>query len=140
MDAEALLPPTNSIEIPKKLLEEHPTGGKTPLPHALHLAYEVIHREKLKHPKDAFLLVLITDGKANISLSGAPAMEETKKLARQLRGLNINTLVLDTEIHTPMIDFGCLPELSKIMGGRYIDIEDLQAPEVVARIAELRER
>jgi hypothetical protein len=39
-----------------------------------------------------------------------------------------------------MIDFGCLPELSKILGGRYIDIEDLRAPEVVARIAELRER
>ncbi|MDD2900969.1 MAG: putative cobaltochelatase [Syntrophales bacterium] len=137
--AELALPFTNSVETARKCLEHLPTGGKTPLPHALHLAYEVITREKLKHPQDAFLLVLITDGQANISLGDAPAIEETKKLARQLRTLNINTLVLDTEVHSPMIDFGCLPELSKIMGGQYCDIEDLQASEVVARIAEIRE-
>jgi len=139
LSAELALPFTNSVETARQHLEHLPTGGKTPLPHALSLAYETINQEKLKHPKDAFLLILITDGKANISLSGAPAMEETKKLAAKLRGLNINTLVLDTEAHTPMIDFGCLPELSKILGGRYLDIEDLQAPELVARIAELRQ-
>ena len=136
--AELALPFTNSVETARKCLEHLPTGGKTPLPHALHLAYEVISREKLKHPKDAFLLVLITDGQANISLGAGPAIVETKKLAAQLRSLNINTLVLDTEVHTPMIDFGCLPELSKIMGGQYCDIEDLQAAEVVARIEEVR--
>jgi magnesium chelatase subunit D len=138
-NAELALPFTNSVETARKCLEHLPTGGKTPLPHALSLAFETINQEKLKHPKDAFLLVLITDGKANISLTGAPAMVETKKLAAKLRSLNINTLVLDTEVHTPMIDFGCLPELSKILGGRYIDIEDLRAPELVARIAELRQ-
>jgi magnesium chelatase subunit D len=136
--AELALPFTNSIDTARKCLEHLPTGGKTPLPHALSLAYELINQEKLKHPRDAFLLVLITDGKANISLGPGPAIVETKKLAAQLRTLNINTLVLDTEVHTPMIDFGCLPELSKILGGRYIDIEDLQAPEVVARIEEVR--
>jgi magnesium chelatase subunit D len=136
--AELALPFTNSIETARKCLEHLPTGGKTPLPHALHLAYEVIHQEKLKHPKDAFLLVLITDGKANISLGKGPAIMETKKLAAQLRTLNINALVLDTEVHTPMIDFGCLPELSKILGGQYCDIVDLRAPEVVARIQELK--
>jgi magnesium chelatase subunit D len=137
-NAELALPFTNSVETARKCLEHLPTGGKTPLPHALNLAFEVISKEKLKHPKDAFLLVLITDGKANISLAGAPAMEETKKLALKLRSLNLNTLVLDTEVHTPMIDFGCLPELSQILGGRYCDIQDLRAPEVVARIAEMR--
>jgi magnesium chelatase subunit D len=136
--AELALPFTNSIETARKCLEHLPTGGKTPLPHALHLAYEVLSQEKLKHTKDAFLLVLITDGKANISLGPGPAIVETKKLAAQLRSLNINALVLDTEVHTPMIDFGCLPELSKILGGRYIDIEDLQAPDVVAKIEEVR--
>jgi len=136
--AELALPFTNSVETARKCLEHLPTGGKTPLPHALHLAYEVIHQEKLKHPKDAFLLVLITDGKANISLGPAPAIVETKKLAVQLRGLNINALVLDTEVHTPMIDFGCLPELTKTLGGQYLSIQSLQASDVVARIAEVR--
>lgn len=138
LKAELVLPFTNSVETAKKCLEHLPTGGKTPLPHALSLAHDVLNREKLKHPRDAFLLVLITDGQANISLGPGPAIVETKKLAAQLRTLNLNTLVLDTEVHTPMIDFGCLPELSKIMGGQYCDIEDLQASEVVAKIAELK--
>ncbi len=136
--AELALPFTNSVETARKCLEHLPTGGKTPLPHALHLAYEAISKEKLKHPRDAFLLVLITDGQANISLGQGPAIVETKKLAAQLRTLNINALVLDTEVHTPVIDFGCLPELSKILGGRYCDIQELRAPEVVARIEEVR--
>lgn len=137
-NAELALPFTNSVETARKCLEHLPTGGKTPLPHALHLAYEVITQEKLKHPQDAYLMVLITDGKANISLAGGTAIEETKKLALMLRSLNINTLILDTEIHTPMIDFGCLPELSKMMGGQYLAIQDLRAPEVVAKIEAVR--
>jgi len=136
--AELALPFTNSVETARKCLEHLPTGGKTPLPHALHLAYEAIKNEKLKHPRDAFLLVLITDGKANISLGSGPAIVETKKLALKLRSLNINSLVLDTEIVTPMIDFGCLPELSKTLGGQYLSIQNLRAQEVVARIEEVR--
>jgi magnesium chelatase subunit D len=136
--AELALPFTNSVETARKCLEHLPTGGKTPLPHALHLAFEVIKNEKLKHPKDAFLLVLITDGKANISLGRGPAILETKKLAGRLRSLDIRTMVLDTEIVTPMIDFGCLPELSKTLGGQYLSIQNLRADEVVARIGEAR--
>jgi magnesium chelatase subunit D len=135
-EARLALPFTRSVEMAQRYLAHLPTGGKTPLPHALALAREVLCQEKARHPKDAFLLVLITDGRANISLAPAgKPMAEVKALAVQLRGLGINALVLDTERFAPCLDLGCLPELSQILGGQYHSVQSLRAPEVVARIA-----
>jgi magnesium chelatase subunit D len=135
-EARLALPFTHSVDIAQRYLSNLPTGGKTPLPHALYLAREVLRQEKAQHPKDAFLLVLITDGRANISLGkGRPPMAEVKELAGQLRDLKINALVLDTERFAPCLDLGCLPELSQILGGQYHSVQSLRAPEVVARIS-----
>jgi len=133
--AQLVLPFTNSIEQARKYLEELPTGGKTPLPHALQLAYELLHTEKARHPRDAFLLVLISDGKANVSMGHNAAITEAKELAGKLRELNITSLVLDTD--TGLLNLGCLSELSDILKGRYYRLEELQASEVVARIEDL---
>lgn len=64
-------------------------------------------------------------------------MAEVKELAGQLGALSINALVLDTEHFAPCLDLGCLPELSRILGGQYHSVASLRAPEVVARIASL---
>lgn len=63
--ADLALPFTHSIEQAQKCLEELATWGRTPLPRTLQLAHEVIQRENFKHIQDAFLLVLIFDGKAD---------------------------------------------------------------------------
>jgi magnesium chelatase subunit D len=135
-EARLALPFTHSVEIAQRYLAHLPTGGKTPLPHALALAHDILKKEKAKHLRDAFLMVLITDGRANISLArqGQP-MAEVKELAAQIRELQINALVLDTERFAPCLDLGCLPELSQILGGQYHSVQSLRAPEVVARIA-----
>jgi magnesium chelatase subunit D len=137
-EARVALPFTHSVEMAQRCLTHLPTGGKTPLPHALHLAREMLQKEKTRHPRDAFLLVLITDGRANLSLrkAGKP-MEEVKELAGHIGALKINALVIDTERFAPCLDLGCLPELSRILGGRYHSMASLRAPEVVARIASL---
>jgi magnesium chelatase subunit D len=136
--AKLALPFTHSVEMAQRHLAHLPTGGKTPLPHALHLAKELLQKEKARHPKDAFLLVLITDGRANLPLgAGRPPMAEVKELAGQIGALGINALVLDTERFAPCLDLGCLPELSRILGGQYHSVASLRAPEVVARIASL---
>ena len=62
-------------------------------------------------------------------------MEEVKELAAQLGSLGINALVLDTERFAPCLDLGCLPDLSRILGGQYHSVQSLRAPEVVARIS-----
>jgi magnesium chelatase subunit D len=136
--AHVALPFTHSVEMAQRYLTHLPTGGKTPLPHALNLAREMLQKEKTRHPRDAFLLVLITDGRANLSLGqGKSPMEEVKELAGHIGALHINALVLDTERFAPCLDLGCLPELSRILGGQYHSVASLRAPEVVARIASL---
>ena len=67
----------------------------------------IVEKERAKYPKDAFLLVLITDGKANVSLSGKSAMTEFKELAVQVRTLGINSLILNTEQYWH--EASCLP-------------------------------
>jgi magnesium chelatase subunit D len=136
--ARVALPFTHSVEMAQRYLTHLPTGGKTPLPHALNLARELLQKEKARHPRDAFLLVLITDGRANLSLGqGLSPMAEVKELAAQIGALKINALVLDTERFAPCLDLGCLPELSRILGGQYHSVASLRAPEVVARVASL---
>ena len=133
-EAQLVLPFTHSIDQARKALEELPTGGKTPLPQALHLAYEILHKEKGLHPHDAFLLVLISDGKTNVGMGMGSALEETKEMAAQLKGLGVATLVLDTEMGA--LNLSCLPELAGLMGAKYYKVQELRAPEVVARVAE----
>ncbi|WP_034388011.1 VWA domain-containing protein [Deinococcus sp. YIM 77859] len=67
-----------------------PTGGRTPLAHALRLAADVLAGE----PKAQ--LVLFTDGRANVPLTpGGDAWAEALQMARALRG--VPALVVDTE-------------------------------------------
>jgi magnesium chelatase subunit D len=130
------LPFTHSIETAQRYLRDLPTGGKTPLPHGLAMAVDLINRERAKHPKDAFLLVLITDGKANVSLTGKPPMTEARTLATQIKTLGVNSLVLSTERFAPCLDVGGLPEISQMMGASYYTIEKLRARDLVTRIGE----
>ena len=129
-----MLPFTHSIEMAQRYLRDLPTGGKTPLPHGLAWSLP-IKKEPAIHPQDAFLLVLITDGKANVSLTGkvVPCLK-VKELAAQVRSLGINSLVLNTERYWH--EASCLPEISQIMGASYYTIEKLKARELVARIGE----
>ncbi|MCX5891056.1 MAG: magnesium chelatase subunit D family protein [Deltaproteobacteria bacterium] len=133
-EARLTLPFTHSVEMAQRHLTLLPTGGKTPLPHALKLALEVLKQEKVRHPQDVFLLVLVTDGRANISLGARGPMAEVKELSAQIKTLGVNSLILDTEAFAPCLDLGCLPELSRIMGGSYHSLTSIRAPEMVARV------
>ena len=133
--ATLALPFTNSIDLAQKHLASLPTGGKTPLPAALALAHELIQREKARHPHDAFFLILISDGKANIPLAGGNPVAEAKELAARLRDLGVQALILDTERYWH--EEGCLVALSRILNCRKHTLASLRAAEVVARIGEL---
>jgi magnesium chelatase subunit D len=134
-EAHLALPFTHSVEQAQQCLEELPTGGKTPLPQALQLAHEILQKQKARHPQDAFLLVLISDGKANISLGGGAAVEEAKELAARLKDLKIASLILDTE--AGFLNLSCLPDLAARLGAKYYKIQELRSPEVVARVEDL---
>jgi magnesium chelatase subunit D len=93
--SEILLPPTNNIDVAEKALRELPTGGKTPLPHALLTALNLVKSEKERSPNAINpFIVLITDGKANVSLSGR-IREEIIEICRKIRENNIPLTLID---------------------------------------------
>ncbi|MBW1740956.1 MAG: putative cobaltochelatase [Deltaproteobacteria bacterium] len=129
--AEVLLPPTNSIELTYKLLEELPTGGKTPLCHGISLGYQIIQSYFRKDPNIYPLLVLISDGKANVSQYGGEPLSEAMEVAEEIKDdPRVNKVVIDVE-KPGLISFGLAHQLSVRMGAKYFRIEDLKADTLV---------
>nr|HDO81037.1 VWA domain-containing protein [Candidatus Bathyarchaeota archaeon] len=95
--AQVVLPPTSNLDLAVRLLGELPTGGKTPLSSALLQAVELIRKQRLSKRELKPIVVLITDGRANVPLSpGSNVRVELERLSRALRELEASTLVVDT--------------------------------------------
>ncbi|MBC7129681.1 VWA domain-containing protein, partial [Candidatus Bathyarchaeota archaeon] len=134
--AELVLPPTRSVELAQKCLSGLPTGGRTPLAHGLRLGLETI-RSYLSRDKDVVpLLVLVSDGRANVSLYGGDPVEEAKRLAEEIRMVGINSIVIDAE--RSFISFGLLEDIASKMGGKYLRLEELDATAIASAVRDLR--
>jgi magnesium chelatase subunit D len=132
VEARVLLPPTRSVTVAEEALRTLPTGGRTPLPHALQLAAQLLTRAD--YPADLQpLLVLLSDGKANVPLAGGgDANQQTQQLAGQLRTQNIPTLVLDTD--TSYLRLGKAAELATALGAQYLPLDELSAASLTSAI------
>lgn len=130
--AELLLPPTSSVELAQKHLQEMPTGGKTPLSHGLMKGYETIQAELRRDPDTCPFMVLISDGRANVSMNGESPFQETISIASLFRDQGIQSAVIDTE--SSMIKFGLAQEVSNALGARYLALEDLKADSIIKAV------
>jgi len=127
--AELILPPTSSVELARKYLQNMPTGGKTPLPHGLMKGYEVIQSELRRDPDAYPFFILISDGRANVCLHGNSAMEETLEIASHIKAEGIHSTVIDTEVGA--IRFGFARQISDALGARHLKLEDLRSDSIV---------
>ena len=129
--AQLHLAPTRSVERAEQGLRDLPTGGRTPLPHALELALETL----VKHPGDAMppLLVLLTDGKANVALAtGGDPWRETLALAGLLAERGVPALVIDTE--TGYLKLGRATQLAQALGAQCLTLDQLSSENLVLTI------
>lgn len=141
--AELLLPPTASVDLAQLFLQELPTGGRTPLSRGLYLALEVLETERLKDRDVLPLVVLLSDGRANVGLDGSagagPALEEGKALAAVFQEKRLPSVVIDTELD--FIKLELARPLAEAMGARYLKLDDLQANNLADAVRrELGER
>jgi magnesium chelatase subunit D len=95
--AIVVLPPTNSVELAQRALGELPVGGKTPLSAGLQAAYEVIMREVKQHPDLMPLMVLLTDGAGNVSMTSRPPQEEAYLVADRFPEADVRSVVINME-------------------------------------------
>lgn len=116
--AEVLLPPTRSLTRAKRALLDLPGGGGTPLALGLNAARECAEGVISKGRSAA--LVILTDGRANITAEGMPgraqANEDAKSAAKAIYARGIDSLVVDISARPG-------PEgaaLANAMGGRFL--------------------
>jgi magnesium chelatase subunit D len=121
--ATLLLPLTNSIELAQKYLQTMPTGGKTPLSRGLMLGYEVLERARKRDPEVIPLMVLLTDGQANVAMGDLPPQAESYALADFVSTQSIRSVVIDTE--HPIFERGLARQLAQHLKGHYHRLDDL---------------
>lgn len=127
-EARLVLPPTSSVELAQKALKDIPVGGKTPLSGGLLLAYRVLTKEMRLHPEVMPLMILLTDGAGNVSMTDMPAYEEAVKVAGLIRQRNVRSVVINME-HVPF-DRGLAQGLADALGGPCYTLRELKAQEL----------
>ncbi len=96
-EANLILPPTTSVELAKKALSDVPVGGKTPLSAGLLLAHRVMTQQIRLVPEIMPLMILLTDGAGNVSVSDLPAQEEAHRVAKMIVEEDIRSVVINME-------------------------------------------
>lgn len=126
--AEVLLPPTSSVELARKYMQTLPVGGKTPLAHGLSKGFEVLQRELMINHHTIPRMVVISDGKGNVSMGSGSPLDDAMEVATHIREAKIPSLVIDSEKN--FISFGLARTLSDGLGAQYLRLEDLRAEDL----------
>jgi magnesium chelatase subunit D len=123
--ANLVLAPTNSVKLAERAMENIPVGGKTPLSAGLMMAHETFLREKITHPDVMPLMILLTDGAGNVSMSNLPPQDEAHQIAAQMQETGIRSVVINMEHEA--FDQGLAQELAEHLGGQCYTLSDLRA-------------
>ena len=125
--AALLLSPTRSVDTAELQLRELPTGGRTPLAHALQVASDVLNQNSgPSRPQP--LLIVLSDGKANVPLDGTgDAWEQSLQYAQSFARKGIAALVLDTEVG--FVRMGRAQGLADAFNAPCLSLEELSSSE-----------
>jgi len=114
--AQVVLEPTQVLPDAIAALEYLPTGGRTPLAAGLDRAGSYL--------TPATLLILLTDGRANVPLHGGDPWQEALEAARRMR---CDAIVVDTEVAAQRL--GQCTELARTLDAQYLSLEELSELE-----------
>jgi magnesium chelatase subunit D len=132
--SELMLSPTRHVEQAQLSLQELPTGGRTPLAHALQTATEVLARNARSESLTPLLAVL-SDGKANVALSeGGDPWQQSLAIAAKLAEQGIPALVLDTE--QGFVKMGRARELADALRAEHLPLDGFTSDDLIMTIRE----
>jgi magnesium chelatase subunit D len=120
--ATLALPPTSSVEVAARRLEEVPSGGRTPLAEGLLCAADTLRWERIRDPRRRPLLVVVTDGRAT---AGADALARSRHAATHLSSLGIDAVVVDCE--SGRMSLGLAVGLAEDLQAQYVRLTEVNA-------------
>lgn len=126
--AELLLPPTRSLTRAKRSLAGLPGGGGTPLASGLSEGLQLARSAKRKGQTP--ILVLLTDGRANVGLDGSGgrqrAQEDAQSVARMICAEGLLGIVVDTSPRAQLP----AKQLADALNARYVPLPFANAASV----------
>lgn len=126
--AELLLPPSQSVELASRALDRLPTGGGTPLASALLLAETVAQQAKSRGIQQT-ILVLLTDGRANVPLEeGNNVREELQKVGKFIAASSLQVMVIDTQ--RSYLSRGEARQLAEWLGADYAYLPNADSEQI----------
>ena len=130
-EANLLLPPTGSVELLRRAVDQLPTGGGTPLAASLVASLDVAEQAK-RRGFGNIVLVLLTDGRANVGLKAdrAGVDAELKQLAHAVAATGIRSLVIDTQ--RSFLSQGNATQLARALAGDYLYLPNAQGTAIAA--------
>lgn len=135
--ADVVLPPTSSLPLARKHLKTMATGGATPFGDGLMKAWRMVKTERIKDPGIRPLLVILSDGEANVPYDPRrrlpEVMEELYLIAGRIGRDSISTIAIDTRpIHKPT---DIMKKIAQQLGGSYHHISQLKTDGMVRAVA-----
>ena len=129
--AELLLPPTGSVELLRRAVDQIPTGGGTPLAATLVAALEVAQQARRRGLHNV-VLVLLTDARANIGLKAdrAGVEDELRQLALLTAASGLRALVIDTQ--RSYQSQGSAQKHAAWLGGQYLYLPGASGATIAA--------
>jgi magnesium chelatase subunit D len=132
--AEVVLVPTSSVELAQMRLRKLETGGATPLAAGIERAMELLAAELRRDAKTVPWLVLVTDGRANVGLSGGLGSDDARAMAVRVSDSPVHTLVLDTTEGLAVTS--AARELARAAGGDYFRLPRAKAEAMTGIVRE----
>ena len=142
--ATLILPPTNSTSRATQLLAHLPTGGRTPLASGLRLALRTLKTARMRDGQRRMVLVLVTDGRANVAdpdgahHSTITPLADALAAAHELRLAEVPALVIDAE--EGPVRMGLAQTLAEALDATYVELATLEAAPVANAVRNVLNR
>lgn len=132
-DAYETVPPTSSLDVAHKRMQDLPTGGRTPLAHGLELARRVVVRERTRDVEIRPILILLTDGVANVGLTpGSDPITDAIRSANAIARDHVPALVVDADRRRDRDT--SLSEIARQMSAAHVHLDALAAGQLTQMI------
>jgi magnesium chelatase subunit D len=124
--ADRLMKLGRSVELARRALDDLPAGGGTPLASGILCALE-----EARSTAGPALLVVLTDGRPNVAMTGAPVWDELERVAAGVRQSRCASVVIDTCRGRPAAG-----RLAELLGAQYLSLPHMDAGAVHRCVAE----
>ncbi len=135
--AKTVLHPTTSLAMAQKSLYSLPVGGATPFAHGLMQGWQLIKTERRKDRQIRPLLVILSDGEANVpydeQVAQSEIIDELLRIGRLIGKDGISSLTIETRpLRHPS---PTMRSLARALGGSYYHFNTFKNTDLLRAIA-----